>query len=161
MAKFPSRLPYVRLRQIPGDRLIHVIEAGDTISGRLYDVSYRMSSDDVPHVILEVRTEDPDLLGYGDEATVRTLEISAHRIVAADVDALDYELLGIPHLKQTLDSMRQWFVTEQPPCEHESVIEVTTLGDARAQGMCMWCGQRMVAEQQVEVTRGPWKPVGD
>jgi len=157
MAKLPSCLPYVRLRQIPGDRRLHVIEAGATISGRLYDVSYRMSSNDFPHVILNIRTEDPDLLGHGEEGAIRTLEISAHRIVAADVDALDYELLGLPHLEQTLDSMRQSFVTEQPPCEHESVIEVTTLGDVLAQGMCVWCGQHMVAEQRLEVTYGPWR----
>lgn len=159
MAKAPSRPWHVRLRQIPGDRRLHITDSGHTSSGSLAQVRYEISSSDIPYVTLELEDSEYDL--FGDAVDSSTIEICVNRIVAADVAALDYSLLrDLPgrQLEEILGGMQEWFIPVVPPCGHEDVIEVTTLGDVQAQGMCQWCGHRMVADQQVEVTYGPWKP---
>jgi hypothetical protein len=163
MAKAPSVRPYIRLRQRPGDTALYVTERGHTRHSPLHGARVILRSNEVPLIELLLTNNSPD-----DWAPI-TFRLS--EILAADVDVLDWGLLGdwerggdalaAQEFKDLLTEFRHVLDTSTPECGHEDVIEVTTLGDVLAQGMCVWCGHRMVAEQRLEITRGPWKPDGD
>jgi Zn ribbon nucleic-acid-binding protein len=159
MAKAPPVRPYVRLRQRPDDTALYVTESGHTRHSPLHGARVILRSNKVPLVELLLNGGSPD-----DWAPV-TFRLS--EILAADVDALDWDLLGdwerggdayaAQELKDLLTEYRHVLDTSTPQCRHEEIIDTTGLGDTLAQGMCVWCGHHMVAEQRLEVTFGPWR----
>lgn len=159
MAKLLPRVPYVRLRQRGDDRVLHITNNGSTHSGELVDVGLALVGGEVPIFLLDIHTGT--ISPFGNQPIPTRFEISADRILACDVAALNYDRLGIPgqQLKTELDDMAQYLIPgPEPACLHENVIDVTALDDAQPQGMCAWCGGRMVAELHIEVRKGPWRP---
>ena len=153
MAKAPARSPYVRIRRLPGDPRIHITDSATTTSGYLAGASLEITADEVPTVELQ-------LAGFDDWESPSPYKIRADRILAADVEALELTRrdLAEQHLLWVIESITECLVPgEAPPCEHADVIDVSTLGDPEAKGMCMWCGASMVADYQVEQTIGPWR----
>ena len=141
MVKTLPRSPHVRLRQLAGDRRLHITDTGHTTSGYLAEASIQYTSDNVPYLHLELEESEYDLISDGTDAA--RVDIRADRILTADVQALDFQAgrswawQELQRILTDLSSLAQQ--GDAPPCQHEDVIEVAQMGDITVPGVCVWC----------------------
>lgn len=154
MPKFQP-VSYTRLRQLPSDRRLHVTTGGDTTSGYLAEATITYTSSDVPSLHLELEESDHDLLSEGIDAAC--IDISADRLVAADVDTLRFESTtsyAWHQLEQALASLKSWMRDgPAPPCGHEDVVATPQMGSTTVPGICLWCPTPLVERD------GEWIPL--
>ncbi|MEU5322952.1 hypothetical protein AB0G67_40310 [Streptomyces sp. NPDC021056] len=157
----PKFLPvtYTRLRQLAGDRRLHVTTAGQTTSGYLAEVTIEYTSGDVPNLHLELEESEHDIFGEGIDAA--RIDIRADRLLTADTDTLRFDATtsyAWHQLEQALTALRSWMRDgEAPPCGHEDVIETPQMGSTTVPGICMWCPTPLVKDEHHDT----WVPVSE
>jgi len=141
MAKTLPQSRYARLRQLGGDRRLHITDTGHTTSGYLAEVNVQYTSGDATYLHLELEESEHDLFSDGIDAA--SVDIRVDRILAADVQALDFKAgrsWAWQELQRTLDSLAGLIQQgDRPPCEHEDVIETPQMGSTTVPGVCVWC----------------------
>ncbi|MFD5899113.1 hypothetical protein [Streptomyces sp. NPDC060366] len=160
MPKFSAR-PEVRIRQIPGDPRLHVTVGTDTISGRINGASITINAGDFPIVAVELDTGHPWGGAHWREPSVTLVEVEATRIYADDIAnlTLDDGKLGDHQFAAAMRALADCLNTAPvPPCEHDSVVDVSTVGAPQAVGVCEQCGTSMVADYIRVETVGDWRP---
>ena len=141
MAKLTLTSAYTRIRQLPGDRRLHITAHGTTTSGYLAEASIAYTSSDVPNLHIEREESEYDLLSDGTDAA--SIDIRADRLLAADVTALRVDTASSyawQELVRVLAALKPWLRTEDPPpCQHDDVIETPEFANPQTPGICMWC----------------------
>lgn len=146
MAKSLPQSRYVRLRQLTGDRRLHITDTGHTTSGYLAEASIQYTTGDATYLHLELEESEHDLISDGTDAA--RVDIRADRILTADIQALDFTAArswAWQELERILESLAGFMqLGDPPPCAHEDVIETPEMGSTTVPGVCVWCPAPLV-----------------
>lgn len=156
MPKFSPR-PEVRIRQIPSDPRLHITVGGYTTSGHISSTNITINAGSFPVVAVEFDTKRLWSESGWSESDTTLIEFQANHVYADDIANLT--LGDRPQDLQFAAAMRAvadcFNPGPPPPCEHDTVIDVSTLGSPQATGVCGQCGTSMVADYVQTV--GEWK----